>query len=339
MLLVEPWWAGSHRAWAEGLVAHSRHRFEVLADQPTGWKATVDQAAERLASRVVDRPDVVLASSLLDLEAFLTRSSLDDVPAVLYMHENQLTYDRTRPDLVRGRVNWKAVRRADVVAFNSQFHLEDFFGALPILGVKASAAAIPRASSRVLPVGIEAEEFAGDAGGTAEPPVIVWNHRWETDKDPDGFLAALEAIIDLPWQLILLGEGAGSDRFRARAERFTARAMHVGHAARSTYAGLLRRSDVVVSTARQEFFGVSVVEAMAAGVVPVVPDRLAYPEVLGSGLAECLYAEGELADALGAAITDPSRIERLRPVARETAAQFDWKSIVGRYDELIDSMV
>ncbi len=45
------------------------------------------------------------------------------------------------------------------------------------------------------------------------------------------------------------------------------------------YRSLLQKSDVVLSTAIHDFQGIAVLEAVAAGCVPLVPDRLAYPEL------------------------------------------------------------
>ena len=49
---------------------------------------------------------------------------------------------------------------------------------------------------------------------------------------------------------------------------------------REEYEFVLRDSDVVVSTANHEFFGIGIVEAMTHGVLPILPDRLSYPELL-----------------------------------------------------------
>ena len=52
---------------------------------------------------------------------------------------------------------------------------------------------------------------------------------------------------------------------------------------RSEYLDLLQECDWVTSTARHEFFGIAVVEAMLCGCLPWLPDRLSYPELLPEG--------------------------------------------------------
>ena len=47
------------------------------------------------------------------------------------------------------------------------------------------------------------------------------------------------------------------------------------------YGALLQKAQMVVSTAYQEFFGISVMEAVDAGAMPLVPDRLSYVELFG----------------------------------------------------------
>ncbi|MDH3539901.1 MAG: DUF3524 domain-containing protein [Acidimicrobiia bacterium] len=339
VLLVEPWFAGSHRAWAEGLQRHSRHQISLLTSEPMGWKATFERSAEALAARAGRAPDLLLASSMMDLTAFIGRARSGPIPTLLYLHENQLTYDRSKPDLVRGEVNWRSAQAADRVVFNSHFHLEDFFGALPLLGIKGAAIGAVRRKSAVLPVGLELAGLDPDRRDQA-PPIVLWNHRWENDKDPDGFVDAVLEIAHLPFRLSLTGDGTGLARLLPTlTARFGDRIIHAGFAAEEQYRALLTQADVVVSTAHQEFFGVSIAEAMAAGAVPLVPNRLAYPELLGPTLAACLYEPGTLAQRLGSLVTEHEERETYRTLARASGRRFAWTEIAAGYDRLIDSMV
>ena len=50
---------------------------------------------------------------------------------------------------------------------------------------------------------------------------------------------------------------------------------------RAEYWEALAEADIFVSTATHEFFGLSAAEAIAVGTRPLLPNRLAYPELLG----------------------------------------------------------
>ncbi len=340
VLLVEPWFTGSHRAWAEGFRRYSRHDVELLTGESSGWRATIDRSAADLAARVDSVSDVLIASSMMDLAAFKDRSGFRDVPTLLYLHENQLTYDRSRPDLGRGAINWRSMGAADRIAFNSAFHLEDLLSALPVLGMSAPALAEARQRSLVLPVGIDPDLSAGPDGREDDQPVVLWNHRWEHDKDPGTFVEAILRIADLPFRLILAGEGHNAETYTAPiVDRMGDRVLHAGFAPAHLYSSLLERADLVVSTALQEFFGLSIAEAMACGAVPLVPNRLAYPELLGPKLARCLYKPGTIAERLRSMLSDPARLAALRPAAIAAGGRFDWRQVAPRYDEVIDSMV
>ena len=51
---------------------------------------------------------------------------------------------------------------------------------------------------------------------------------------------------------------------------------------RKEYETALAESDIVVSTANHEFFGIGMLEAIAAGCFPLLPQRLSYPMIIQS---------------------------------------------------------
>lgn len=267
-------------------------------------------------------PDAILATDMMDLATFRKRLDIR-VPTILYMHENQLTYGATI-DINHGRINARSVAAADLTVFNSQYHWSSFGEALMALDHPLALAAWH--SATIIPVGIDLSHIR--AGETQGGPVnVVWNHRWEPDKAPERFADALEVNENLEWSLTLLGErdrSAALDRIRSR---FTDRILHDGWAEPDRYFDLLGRGTIVVSTAHQEFFGVSVAEAVASGCFPVVPNRLAYPELLGSpGIPGTLY-EGDLGPHLAWAIEHPRARDGAREVLASRMRRFAWSAV------------
>lgn len=63
--------------------------------------------------------------------------------------------------------------------------------------------------------------------------------------------------------------------------------IHWGYApSKEEFLRLLRRSDVAVSTAFHEFYGVAMLESAFSGALPLAPNRLSYPELLPR---DCIY--------------------------------------------------
>jgi glycosyltransferase involved in cell wall biosynthesis len=353
ILFINPFHGGSHAAVAEGYAAHSRHDVRLLTlPIDGGWRWRMRGGAVTLARMLrerPERPDLILTTDMLDLATFLalTRPLTAGVPTALYFHENQLTYPlpagRAR-DLSLPWVNYTAALAADAVFFNSPFHRRAFLEALPgLLGryhdyQELSTIEAIAAKSGVLPPGIDLARLAGERpprdGG---PPVILWNGRWEYDKNPQEFFAGLEALEarGVDFRLIVAGEhiDPNAPDFAAARERWRGRVLHWGYApSAAEYAALLRRADIVVSTAIQEFFGIAVLEALYCGCVPVLPRRLVYPELLPERYhAACLYDRpAALADRLQSVIAS---LEALRgePWA-DIAAPYAWAAVAPRYD-------
>lgn len=353
VLALEPYYGGSHRAFLEGLRQHSRHDVRIVGLPARKWKWRMRHAAVEFARRVrrLEPPDVILASDFLNVAEFvgLLPPEWQAVPRVAYFHENQLTYpvaDEAERDYHYAFTHLTSLLACRAALWNSRFHLDEYFGAMEVLLRRmpdyAPLAELRRARRRcrVLHPGCDLAPLAKLPSRRAGPATILWTHRWEADKDPAAFLRAACRLSGegADFRLILLGEHyeRAAPQFAdelARLEPHIARAGFVE--SRAQYRRLLARADVVVSTARHEFFGMGVVEAIAAGAWPVLPERLAYPEVLpprrhGTHLYR---TEGQLAQKLRWAAR---HVERIRAAdLRRAVMRFDWSRRVKRFDDAL----
>ncbi len=351
VLALEPWLGGSHARFLEGWRARSRHVVEIRGLPARHWKwrmaASAWELGRALARQPCERPDVLFTSDYVDLPALrgFLPSGWSDVPAVLYFHENQLTYplrpgatedERDHSHAIR---NVLSVLAARSVAFNSRYHLDAFATAADEL-----LARLPRPNPRaelrsallravVVHPGIDLEELPIGPGAEASAPLrVAFNHRWEHDKDPAAFLRAVRDALRLGarMELVLLGETFEQTPAEAVAllAELAPIVRHRGYAAtRAEYARRLGECDLVVSTARHDFFGMSVVEGLAAGCMPLLPARLAYPEVLAPELHEAALYTRE-ADLVARLRDWSDRPEALR----EPAHRDSMRAAAGRHD-------
>jgi len=315
ILALEPYYGGSHKSFLEGWIGRSEHQWELLTLPDNKWKWRMRMAAITFAdqvSRLIAEGhswDVLFCSDMLNLAEFLglVDKRVRDIPSIVYFHENQLTYPyrfESERDYQFVATNMTTALAADFAWFNTKFHKNEFITELPRF-IKKAPNERPtdileriEAKSTVQHPGIDVplfENFARPDG----PLRILWAARWEHDKNPEDFFAAMRILKNkgVDFRLRVIGQQFREipKVFEMAKKEFAAMIEHWGfQPTLDDYLKVLQGSDIVVSTAIHEFFGISIVEAIVAGAYPLLPDRLAYPEIVNEieQLEPCQFLYG-----------------------------------------------
>ena len=339
---------------------HSSHEIRAYTLPDRFWKWRMHGGAITLARKFRDssfKPDLILVTDMLDVNVLLSLmgARAHEIPVVLYMHENQLNYPWSPDDddTAHGRdhhyafINYASAVRADHILFNSDYHHSAFTGTLPtFLNMypdyqETSNVEAIRNKSTVLPLGVDlAWMDAIERKAQTDAPVVLWNHRWEFDKDPESFFALIDRLSSdgLDFRLIVCGEHTGKYPaiFDSASKRYSDISLHWGYAGdKSEYCALLKMADIMPVTSNQDFFGISAVEAMYCGVTPILPRRLAFPEHVPSEYHNrFLYNDtSDLLEKVLHALNAP--VDRELP--RSWASAYAWSNLISRYDELLSS--
>jgi glycosyltransferase involved in cell wall biosynthesis len=351
ILFLEPFYGGSHREFADGLVAHSRHRIDLVTLPARWWKWRMRGAALHFCREVTapDSYDLLLTSDLMSLSDLKALWGGRCPPAIVYFHESQLTYPVApgeRMDYQFGFTDITTGLAADRLLFNSKSHLNAFFDQLPrFLGKLPEyrptwVVEAIRPKCEVLHPGCRLPAVEDTAAKEKDvAPLVIWNHRWEHDKNPEAFFKALGRIQKqgIAFRLAVLGERFNNAPavFAEAQRQFAEEIVQWGFAAdRAAYLEWLGRGTVAVSTALQENFGIAVVEAAAAGCLPLLPKRLSYPELLPADLRPgLLYTNtADLVNRLCAVLSRPESFAATRRRLRHHMQRFAWPNCIATYD-------
>jgi len=317
--------------WATDANA-TRHDWTLFAHEtphvPDAWKASVKVIAGRGGSvweqwafpraMGVFRPDVVFAPAY---SAPLTAAA----PVVVTIHDVSFyahpewfsSREGARRRLLTG---WSA-RRAAVVLTDTVFSQGEIVRHI----------GLPASKVRVIPLGMR-PTAPGIAAESREPIVLYVGSVFERRR-VDRLIAAFDAVADqVPAaQLQIVGENrtrrphidldALRDRSRHR-DRIHIRAYVDDH----TLAGLYARASVFAFLSEYEGFGLTPLEALAAGVPPVLLDTPVARETAGAAAIYVPAAGGNdaVAAAIVKALTDQSARRDLLERAPGVLDRYHW---------------
>ncbi len=362
--LIEPFFSGSHRTWAEGLQQFSKHQITIFSLPGRHWKWRMFGGAVALAQQFLETNeqfDLILASDMLDLATFLglIRKKGASIPTAIYFHENQITYPWSPNDQVApadrnnqyGFINFTSALAADAVFFNSDFHQRSFLESLPTFlkqfpdRRQLNTVEKIAQKSQMLPLGMNLKSLRIDAPPVRKgSPVLLWNHRWEYDKNPEFFFQVLFRLKSEghPFRLVVLGESYPKTPpiFEAARTQMKDEILQFGFAKnKAEYARWLHMADILPVSSQQDFFGGSVVEAIFCNCYPILPNRLAFPGHIPKQLREThLYRDTEeFYTKIRAAMQN---IDSIRTQSfRDFVARYDWSKLAAFYDESFQNLM
>ena len=358
IILIEPFFTGSHRKWALELKKFSSHNIEILSLPGRHWKWRMHGGAISLSSQInAIKTDInlIVVSDMLDLTTFksLLNNKFSKIPILLYFHENQLSYpwSTTDKDIQNKRnlhysfINYTSALCADQIAFNSNYHQTIFLKSLkPYLEKFPDHNNLDtineiKDKSSVLKIAIDLKKFDKTIKQTKNDlPIILWNHRWEEDKNPDTFFKALFKLknSNINFKLIVTGQSFSNQPaiFNEARSILSDNIIHWGYCESfQEYATLLEKANIELVCSNQDFFGISAIEAIYSQCFPILPNRLAFPEHLNN---EKYYynTNEEMYNLLKEVILQKKYLEKIPDVSF-----YDWSNQIEHYDSYLNKIV
>ncbi|MDP9133692.1 MAG: glycosyltransferase family 4 protein [Actinomycetota bacterium] len=175
-----------------------------------------------------------------------------------------------------------------------------------------------------LPPFIDTEPFAAEPQSGASPTArlitVAMLRKGDKLRSFRMLAEALELLLDLRWQLTIIGGGAARDEVRAMFKGLgTERVVWLGELAPESVAQPLYGADLYVWPGCGEAYGLAYLEAQAAGLPVIAQETAGVPEVVRSGTTGLLTREGDVgqyAQAIRRLIVDADRRRRMARAAR-----------------------
>lgn len=308
VLVLEPYFAGSHKYFHQTLcqaLDELGHEVFEIKMKARHWRWRM-QGAHLFAAPEIDKLinnneiDLIWTNSLIDvcsLKGLLKKN----IPAITYFHEHQMSYpigeekgksQEILKDHVFPGIHLSQYLSSHLTLFSSEFNRRSFFSGIEAF-IKSRPEKIDLSiyhkKNELCPVPLIGN-FETTSRFEDRPRRILWNHRWEYDKNPKSFSSLAFKLLErgIEFELELLGEykkGVFEDLEGDSRIKISSLG---GPEPREAYLKRLAYCKILPVTSHHDFFGISVREAILSGVIPILPERMAYPECIPKDLHNVL---------------------------------------------------
>ncbi len=294
------------------------------------------------------RPDLIICSDMLNLPIFksICHDKIKNIPVVIYFHENQISYPWSPDDndVERNRdfhyyyINYTSSLVSHWNLFNSHYHKSSYFSGLekylkkmPDYHNEQTIDEISNKSS-VLYLGCDLKKFdlPGNYSYDSDRPIILWNHRWEFDKNPELFFNTLIKL-----------KQDGPDIFAKAADILRDEIIQIGYCESfQEYRDWLWKADIIPVTSIQDFFGISIVESVYCNTLHLLPERLSYGELFDESNNPDLFYKNDK-DLYIKLKNNILNVGKTRARAEEIATlikKYGWMEMIIEYDKKLSEL-
>lgn len=278
------------------------------------------------------RPDVIHVHFAVPAgAAAYVLSLLTKVPYVLTAHLGDVPGGV--PDKTGGWFRWVKPftppiwKRAAAVVAVSEFTRSLALAAYPV-------------PVKVIFNGVDLAEYDPGVIQVNTPPRIIFAGRFVSQKNPLGLVRMLADVQDLPWQCIMIGDGAMRPQIEAEiaahglGERFTL----PGWVDPEVVLDWYRKGDLFLMPSLSEGLPVAGVQAMAMGLALVMSDIGGCVDLVENGVNGWLVPPSDqpgFATALRSLLSDPAKLLSARLASRRLAQKFDLETITSQYEAVL----
>jgi glycosyltransferase involved in cell wall biosynthesis len=175
-------------------------------------------------------------------------------------------------------------------------------------------------------------------------PVIIFAGRFCAQKRPELLLEILRTLRDtgLRYEALIIGEGELRHAFDAGLDRHSlrSRVRMMGSLPHDRWLELLAAADIFLMPSEYEGISVALLEAMSAGVVPVVSKVGGQEEIVSDSLGYLIPLGGNetrsYVACLEQAITDRDKLSAMAAACREVmATKYSWRNTIDRFEAIL----
>ncbi len=188
----------------------------------------------------------------------------------------------------------------------------------------------------VLPLGVDPSVFQPGSPPPNGRLRVVYFGQLSLRKGVQYLLEAMASLSDKGFECTLIGKVASE--FGAIMQKYRPR--HFDSMPQSALAGMLKNTDVFVFPTLEDGFGMTLFQAMAVGVVPIVTSRCGAAEWVTDGINGFIIPPNDslaIREKLELLADDRDRLQTMRVEAMKITKRFSWDEYQANFRSLVAS--